>query len=194
MQGQLVYIRPLAIGDSEALHALRNRNRSFFEPFEPIRPASYFTLEQQRAMIEWSIKAAGEDQSYVFGVFLQETAGLIGRIELSGIARGPFQNANLGYFMDQAHNGRGYMSEAIALVLQYAFLVLRLHRIQAGVMPRNFPSIRVLTKAGFRYEGLAKKYLQINGIWEDHALYAITVEDYTERTAASNEVSDHKFS
>lgn len=177
MQGENIYLLPMAVGHAEELLALRLRNYHFFNPFEPIRPEPYFTLEEQKKMIEAGIRGAEQDQNYVFGVFLQHTDKLIGRIELSGVARGPFQNANLGYFLDHGENGKGYMTEAIALCVNYAFNQLGLHRIQAGVMPRNQPSIRVLEKGGFRHEGLASKYLKINGIWEDHALYARTVED-----------------
>lgn len=177
MKGEHIYVRPLELIDAEELLALRQRNYDFFQPFEPIRPENYLTLEEQKKHIASGLQGAENDQSYVFGVFLRETNRLIGRIELSGIARGPFQNANVGYFLDKDHNGRGYTTEGISLCVNYAFEQVGLHRIQAGVMPRNLPSIRVLEKAGFRYEGLARRYLKINGSWEDHALYAITAED-----------------
>ncbi|CAM4467138.1 ribosomal-protein-alanine N-acetyltransferase [Paenibacillus endophyticus] len=177
MNNNRVYIRLMADKDSEQLHAIRQRNYYFFKPFEPIRPDEYFTLEEQRRIIQAGIKGAEEDRNYVFGVFEKQSESLMGRIELSGVVRGPFQNASLGFFMDEVHNGKGYMTEAIGLVLEYAFSEVGLHRIQAGVMPRNLASVRVLEKAGFRYEGLAKRYLKINGEWEDHALYAITTED-----------------
>ncbi|WP_054027756.1 GNAT family N-acetyltransferase [Bacillus sp. FJAT-28004] len=177
MKGEKIFLSPIEIKDAEELLAIRLRNFHFFQPFEPIRSEHYFTIDEQKRMIESSLQAAANDQGFVFGVFLNETNKLIGRIELSGIARGPFQNTYLGYFLDQEHNGKGYATEAVSLCVNYAFTQLGLHRIQAGVMPRNLPSIRVLAKAGFRYEGLAIKYLNINGKWEDHALYAIVAED-----------------
>jgi len=177
VKGEQIYLSPLEIKDAEELLAIRQRNFHFFQPFEPIRSDRYFTIEEQKKMIESSLHAAANDQGFVFGVFLNETDKLIGRIELSGIARGPFQNTYLGYFLDQEHNGKGYATEAVSLCVQYAFVQIGLHRIQAGVMPRNLPSIRVLEKAGFRNEGLAAKYLKINGVWEDHAIYAIIAED-----------------
>ncbi|WP_339208487.1 GNAT family protein [Paenibacillus sp. FSL K6-3182] len=177
MKGEKIYLSPLEIKDTEELLAIRRRNFQFFQPFEPIRPEHYFTIEEQKKMIESSLQAAANDQGFVFGVFLNESNKLIGRIELSGIARGPFQNAYLGYFLDQEHNGKGYATEAVSLCVKFAFDQIGLHRIQAGVMPRNLPSVRVLTKAGFRFEGLSTKYLKINGVWEDHAIYAIITED-----------------
>jgi ribosomal-protein-alanine N-acetyltransferase len=177
MKGTAIYLRLLEGNDAAELLALRQKNFSFLQPFEPIRPEHYFTLEEQRNQIVNGRKAAENDQGFPFGIFLIETNQLIGRIELSGVARGPFQNANLGYFLDQDHNGKGYTTEAVSLCLQYGLGEAGLHRIQAGAMPRNMPSIRVLEKAGFRHEGLASRYLKINGVWEDHALYAITAED-----------------
>ncbi len=98
-------------------------------------------------------------------------------MSLSQIFHGPFRSCIVGYFLDEAVNGRGYTTEALGLVVGHAFGELGLHRVQAGVMPRNVGSIRVLEKLGFRREGLALRYLRINGVWEDHLLYAITAEE-----------------
>jgi ribosomal-protein-alanine N-acetyltransferase len=87
----------------------------------------------------------------------------------------------MGYFIDQQYNGKGYATQSVHLAIQFAFGKIDLHRIQAGVLPRNIGSIRVLEKNKFRYEGLAKRYLKINGQWEDHNLYAITREDWSRK-------------
>ncbi|MBB3072738.1 ribosomal-protein-alanine N-acetyltransferase [Paenibacillus baekrokdamisoli] len=162
--------------DASSLLDLKFRNRDFFQPFEPIRDESHFTLEGQEREIANGIQGALSDQSYIFGIFLKETDKVVGRIALTGIARGFFQNAYLGYYIDQEYNGKGYATAAVSLCLKIAFNEIGLHRVEAGVIPRNLPSIRVLEKAGFRHEGLAKTYLKINGTWEDHAIYAITAE------------------
>ena len=94
------------------------------------------------------------------------------------IAPAPFESAYLGYSVSERHNGRGYATEAVRQVLAVAFEELGLHRVQAAVMPINLASIRVLEKAGFREEGLALRYLQINGVWEDHKLFALTAEEW----------------
>ncbi|MGE5703460.1 MAG: GNAT family N-acetyltransferase [Clostridia bacterium] len=177
MSNKHISLRHLALSDADALWALRCRNRTFFQPFEPIRPESHFTLEGQQSEITISMESANQGHSYFFGIILHESNELIGRISLTSIARGPFQNANLGYYLDQQYNGKGYATEAVSLCTQFAFREAGLHRIQAAVMPRNIASIRVLEKVGFRQEGMAKHYLQINGVWEDHNLYALTVED-----------------
>ncbi|AHC18170.1 MULTISPECIES: GNAT family N-acetyltransferase [Paenibacillus] len=170
-------IRLLQVNDAERLLEIRRENFDFFKPFEPERPEIYFTLEEQARLISNGLEAAQAGQGYTFGLFLLENNKLIGRMELSGVARGPFQNANLGYFVDPAYHGQGYATSAVKDIVRYALNELELHRIQAGVMPRNTPSNRVMEKAGFRREGLALNYLKINGVWEDHVLYAVTAED-----------------
>ncbi|NIK76685.1 ribosomal-protein-alanine N-acetyltransferase [Paenibacillus castaneae] len=155
---------------------MKLRNRHFFQPFEPIRDESHFTLEGQENDIAYGLEAMQNDQSYIFGIFVKETDEIVGRLALTGIARGFFQNVFLGYYIDQQYNGRGFATAAVSLGLEFAFTELGLHRVEAGVIPKNLPSIRVLEKAGFRHEGLAKAYLKINGKWEDHNIFAITAE------------------
>ena len=91
---------------------------------------------------------------------------------------GAWHNATLGYYVDEELNGRGIATKAVVLACEFAFSKLGLHRIQAGIMPRNVASARVVQKAGFRHEGLAERYLYIAGSWEDHDIYALTVEDW----------------
>ena len=102
---------------------------------------------------------------------------IVGRLSLTQVFRKAFQNCYLGYFVAEEHNGRGYATQAVRLAVDYAFDELGLHRVQANVMTKNPRSARVLVKAGFRKEGMAPNYLQIAGRWEDHDLFAITVED-----------------
>jgi [ribosomal protein S5]-alanine N-acetyltransferase len=103
---------------------------------------------------------------------------LIGRVALDNIVLGAWHNATIGYYVDRELNGRGLATRAVLLVVRFGFEQAGLHRIQAGVMPRNAPSARVLSKLGFRHEGRAKHYLYINGVWEDHDIYALTIEDW----------------
>jgi ribosomal-protein-alanine N-acetyltransferase len=97
------------------------------------------------------------------------------------VVLGAWHNATIGYFIDETHNGRGLATSAVRLVCKFGFEGAGLHRIQAGVMPRNASSARVLEKVGFRREGLAKRYLFIAGVWEDHDIYALTTEDWEPR-------------
>lgn len=174
---EAVYLSPLQKSDASEMYALRKRNQHFLQPYEPIRPASSLTLAGQAEQLAQAERDFAAGSGYAFGIFLTETDQLIGRIALANVVRGAWQNATLGYFLDQAHNGKGYTSTAVRLVLDFAFTKAQLHRVQAGVMPRNLPSIRVLEKNGFRREGLSLRYLQINGVWEDHLLFARTIED-----------------
>ena len=106
-----------------------------------------------------------------------EDGELAGAVNLSGIVRGVFENAYLGYWVDGARGGRGVATEAVRLAVLHAFDEAGLHRVQAAVIPRNAASVRVLEKVGFRAEGLALRYLRIAGRWEDHRLFALTSEE-----------------
>ncbi|MFB6363897.1 GNAT family N-acetyltransferase [Paenibacillus elgii] len=176
--GDRIYIRPLDLPDVPALHLLRAENETFFRPFEPLQDSNAFTLDAVRESLVKTIAEREQDRTYAFGIFLNGTDELIGRATLSSIVRGPWQNANLGYYISERFNGQGYMSEAVSLVLQFAFKNCGLHRVQAAIMPRNRGSIRVVEKNAMRLEGLARNYLQIYGVWEDHAIYAMTREEW----------------
>jgi ribosomal-protein-alanine N-acetyltransferase len=111
---------------------------------------------------------------FVNGVFA-------GEINLNSIQRGPFQNAYVGYWIDEALAGNGYIPEAFVVIARFAFEEIHLHRIQAAVVPRNAASRRVAEKLELRDEGTARRYLEINGVWEDHIRFAMTSEDWAER-------------
>lgn len=178
------YIRELTMADVVPMLEMRTRNREFLQPFEPIRPDSFFTLQGQRLAIAKGIADRELDAAYIFGIFLPEPGEanekLIGRVALTNVVRGPAQSADIGYFIDARWQGRGYMTASVKEALSFAFQKAGLHRVQAGIMPRNAASIQVAEKAGFRCEGLAKHYLHINGAWEDHRIYAITAEEWHE--------------
>jgi ribosomal-protein-alanine N-acetyltransferase len=116
---------------------------------------------------------------YGFGIYLDQE--LVGEINLNAIQRGPFQNAYVGYWIDQAKAGRDLVPEAVVVLTRFAFEELRLHRVQIAVIPRNTRSRRVMEKLHYREEGIALRYLEINGVWEDHVRYAITAEEWAER-------------
>ena len=178
LQTNDIVLRPLGTEDANELLSLRMRNHAFLQPFEPIRPASFLTYEGQREQLEQAERDFAAGTGYAFGIFQLATDELIGRVNLANVVRGAWQNATIGYFLDQTHNGKGYMSDSVQLALQFAFTQAGLHRVQAGVMPRNKASIRVLEKNGFRQEGFSPRYLQINGVWEDHLIFAITAEEF----------------
>jgi ribosomal-protein-alanine N-acetyltransferase len=116
---------------------------------------------------------------YGFGIFLGDRLG--GEITLSSIQRGPFQNAFVGYWVDQAVAGQGFAPEATVVLLRFAFEELGLHRVEVAIVPRNHASRRVVEKLDLREEGVAVRYLEIDGRWEDHVRYAITAEEWAVR-------------
>ena len=121
---------------------------------------------------------------YGFGIFVAHDTDELrfaGEINISMIQRGPFQNAYVGYWIDQRVAGNDYTPEALATVLRFAFEDLGLHRIQVAIIPRNTASRRVAEKLNLRDEGIALRYLEINGTWEDHVRYAMTAEDWDDR-------------
>ncbi|WP_411676034.1 GNAT family N-acetyltransferase [Caproicibacter sp.] len=145
------------------------RNREFLRPFEPERAPEFYTPAYQTAALEQQEEAEKKEDSICFYLFAREQPEtVLGTAALNGIIRGCFQSCFLGYRLDEKNQCRGYMTEAVAAVTGYAFRELGLHRIEANVMPRNKASLRVLEKAGYREEGVARRYLKINGVWEDH--------------------------
>ena len=174
MAAGLISLRPVQASDAQALLELRVRNRDFLAPWEPVREESYFTLEAAELAVAEQQAARTADRGYAFGIFAPE---LVGWANLSAVVRGSFQNAYLGYSVDESANGRGYATAAVREATRLAFAELGLHRVQAAVIPRNAGSIRVLEKAGFRREGYAQRYLLIGGAWEDHILFARTSDE-----------------
>ena len=175
-------LRLLTTDDAEALLELRLRNRDYFRPSEPSRPNGFFTLDRERDELERGEEDARERRGWIYGMFVGDSA-LIGRIALSGVIWGPFANAFLGYAIDEDHAGRGYATQAVRWVTDAAF-EHGLHRVQAAVVLENAASRRVLEKAGFRYEGRALRYLNVNGRWQDHDIFAVTVEDRDQNARA----------
>jgi ribosomal-protein-alanine N-acetyltransferase len=172
LQGERIVLRHLDADDAPALLVFMKENRAFLEQWEPVREPGFFTLDAQAADIEAAAADAAADRRHAFGIFLDSE--LVGRLALSQIFRGIFQNAYLGYSISEPLNGRGLATEAVGVAMEFAFGELGLHRVQAAVMPRNTGSIRVLEKNGFREEGYAVGYLCINGVWEDHRIFART--------------------
>ncbi|MFL0247310.1 GNAT family N-acetyltransferase [Candidatus Clostridium stratigraminis] len=173
LTGNRIYIRFLEDSDAEALLDLHIRNSELFQRYSPTFAEDYYTLDSKREYIIKSIKQREEDKSYNFGIYLKDNGKLIGDVDLFNIARGALQRCLIGYSLDKQYNGKGYTTEAVTLAVEFAFNVLKLHRIDAGTMLNNIGSMRVLEKAGFHREGIEQKGVKINGQWEDHQVFAI---------------------
>ena len=149
--------------------AFYRRNREAFAPFDPIQPEEFFTLEGQEERLTWDLEQAEAGRSFRFLLVQPRHPGkIIGLAGLNEIIGGAFQSCFISYKLDHTLWGQGYGAEAIAALTEWGFRNLGLHRVEANIMPRNLPSRRAAAKAGFEEEGLARRYLKINGVWEDH--------------------------
>lgn len=177
-------VRPFVRGDLDDLVALRIQNRDFLAPFEAIREDAFFTRAAQSREITLDGDAWTAGLGYAFAVihvFPDGGERLIGRVALSNIVRGAWQNATIGYWISEDACGYGHATTAVGLVCAFAFDHAGLHRVQPAIMPRNTRSRRVVEKNGFRHEGRALRYLKIGGVWEDHDIFAMTSEDRAAR-------------
>jgi ribosomal-protein-alanine N-acetyltransferase len=149
--------------------AAYQRNRGHLAPWEPERGNEFFTVERQRQIIASKLAqhAAGSEVPFV----LLDEHRVIGALTLTGIVRGPFLSAHLGYWVDKEYNGRGIGSAAITFAVDFSRRELGLHRLQAATLLHNAASQKILKRAGFDQIGLAPTYLRIAGSWQDHILY-----------------------
>lgn len=174
--GSRVFLEILQRSHAKELLEYRRRNFAYHQPYSPAMDERDLQLAEQEALIASYFERATRDQGYHFGVFHRQGGRLIGQLNLNNVVRGAFQNAYVGYSMDEGETGRGLMSEALGIACEVAFSVIGLHRLQAAVMPWNIASIKVLEKNAFRKEGFAQGYLKIAGRWEDHVIFARRVD------------------
>jgi ribosomal-protein-alanine N-acetyltransferase len=167
-----VTIRPLAADDALAMARLYRENREFLRPYEPVRDDTFFTERGQRELWEANEgrRLAGLDYLFV----IEAEAEPVGRVNLNNVVRGVFGSCNLGYFVSHRWNGHGIARRAIGAAVERGFSELDLHRVEAGTLLDNLRSQRVLLRNGFRLYGVARRYLRIDGRWQDHALFQRT--------------------
>jgi ribosomal-protein-alanine N-acetyltransferase len=158
--------------DAPALADLLRVNREFLAPWEPIRSEDFFTTDGQHSVIQADLQQH-EQGSKLPHVVLDDSGCLIGRITLNGIVRGAFQSCAMGYWVGASHNGRGFATRVVREIVRVAFEELGLHRVQAETLLHNAGSQRVLERNGFVRFGVAPKYLNIAGRWQDHAMYQV---------------------
>jgi len=183
--GRRVLLRPLETGDFSNWREVRRHNSEWLTRWEPQRlPGQPDVVEDSHA---FGVRCSARQRErqlgtgYGFGIFIE--GSFTGEINLNSLQRGPFQNAYIGYWIDERLAGQGFTPEAFVVCIRFAFEELHLHRVQAAIVPRNVSSRRVVEKLELRDEGTAKRYLEINGVWEDHIRFAITSEDWAERGA-----------
>jgi [ribosomal protein S5]-alanine N-acetyltransferase len=171
-----VSLRALQRSDASEMAAMNARNRADIERVSPPRAVDVYTEAGQSERIDGILKQCERGTRVSWTIRVDDA--LAGDIELHGIHRGPVQEANVGYMVDAAFRGRGVATAALRLVVREAFGELRLHRLDAGAMPSNRGSQRVLEKAGFTRIGLLQRYLFVAGAWQDHVLYEIVGPDF----------------
>ncbi len=183
IHGRRVLLRPLTAADFPAWQEVRRRNAGWLAPWEPRRPSGQPDIVESRRAFESRCDAVDRERAsgsaYRFGVFFE--GAFCGELNLGSVQRGAFQNVYVGYWIDEARAGMGLMPEALLVGIRFAFEDLGLHRVQVSIIPRNLASRRVVDKLGLREEGIAERYLEINGVWEDHVRYAITAEEWRNR-------------
>lgn len=178
LKGTRVTLRLPAPSDYHEWAALRHESRAFLEPWEP----RWARDELERAGWRHRIRRYREEfaagTAIAFLIFENETGRLIGGVTIGNIRYGVSQSAQIGYWMGERYAGKGHMQDAIRVLISHAFGAMRLHRIEAACIPENARSIRVLEKAGFTREGLLRSYLRINGVWQDHYIYALIADEH----------------
>ena len=174
-----ILLRPFTFGDRRQWRSVRSANKLWLANWEATFPKiqgvneinqNSFSLSFNR-MVRSNRKEARAGRSFSFGIF--KGANLIGQINLSGIIYGALRGGHIGYWIDQNYANRGYMTEAVKMVTDFAFSELELHRIEINIRPENEASIKVAKKCGYSFEGLRPNYLHIDGAWRDHHCYVL---------------------
>ena len=172
IEGEGVTLRVPVLADYAEWAHLRELSREFLTPWEPVWPVDDLTRGAFRRRIQRYVEDQNNDLSYSFFVFRKEDDVMVGGLTIANIRRGVAQAGSLGYWMGEPFVRRGHMTDAVRAVAPFAFGALALHRLEAACIPNNTASSRLLVKCGFVREGYAREYLCINGIWQDHLLYA----------------------
>jgi [ribosomal protein S5]-alanine N-acetyltransferase len=183
LEGPNTVLRAPRPRDYDAWYALRRKSRDFLRPFEPRWTEADLNRRAYRLRLSRGRQEALAGSDYAFFLFektpMEEV--LVGGLTISNVRRRAAQFGTLGYWMGEEFAGRGLMTEAVGVLMPYFFETLGLHRLQAAFLPHNVASRRVLEKNGFREEGYAENYLQIDGRWADHVLFALTRERWDAR-------------
>lgn len=149
------------------------RNMADLADTEPARPAMFYTKSGQRKLLRMDYKDAMNMEEFRFYLTLKGEKKIIGTVSIGSIMFGSVKSCTLSYKMDKDYRNRGLCTEAVREIIRMAFGTLKLHRIEALVMPRNERSLRIMRKLGFKKEGLSEKCLEVNQVWEDHYRFAL---------------------
>jgi ribosomal-protein-alanine N-acetyltransferase len=175
--GAGVMLRMPISSDFAEWAALREASRDFLTPWEPTWPSDDLTRGAFRRRLKRYAEDQRNDTAYAFLIFRSEDRALVGGLTLANIRRGVAQTGSIGYWVGAPFAHKGYMTAAVRALIPFCFGTLRLHRLEAACIPGNQASIGLLEKTGFKREGYARGYLCINGLWQDHLLYARLRDD-----------------
>ncbi|MBS0574375.1 MAG: GNAT family N-acetyltransferase [Proteobacteria bacterium] len=182
LETERLTLRLPAHSDYRAWASLRELSRDFLTPWDPLWVEDALSRKAFTNRVYWAARAEAAGTALPLFLIRRQDGALVGGITLDNIRRGPAQAGTLGYWVGAPHARKGYMREALEAVVHHAFTQLDLSRLEAGCLPENAASRGVLEKVGFKYEGVAQSYLQINGRWRNHVLYANLRHDRRGRT------------
>ncbi|MFD6139754.1 GNAT family N-acetyltransferase [Promicromonospora sp. NPDC060271] len=166
-----VTLRALTEDDAEAIASAYGRNREYLTPWEPARPEAFYTQEWHKEQLRAQVLENSTGRALY--TVLEADGEIVGRLNLTDIVHGAFENGHVGYWLDARFTGRGIMTRAIEALVEHARDELGLHRLQAATLPHNEASQAVLTRIGFERIGFAPGYLKIAGQWQDHVLFQL---------------------
>ena len=184
IETERLVMRPPQHGDHRQWANLRSESREFLTPWEPTWASDHLSRKGFTNRVYWAQRSIANGAAVPLLLFEREGERLVGALTLDNIRRGPAQAGTTGYWIGERYARHGYMREALKALVHYAFTVMDLSRLEAGCLPENAASRGLLESCGYKYEGVAQSYLQINGRWRNHVLYANLRSDRRGRTDA----------
>ena len=169
---QRVGLKLPSIRDFDKWVMLRTQNSEFLRPWEPKRHDDQSSKQSFSERVKWADKSFKTRTALSLLICDKESAALMGAITLDNVRRGPSMSGTVGYWLGQQYAGQGFMQEVLTKVVTLAFNDFDLSRIEAATLKDNKPSRKLLERSGFKYEGVAQSYYQIDGRWRPHVLYA----------------------
>jgi len=172
-----VYLRAPQMSDFQNWAELRASSREFLTPWEPTWPRDDLAKSSFRRRLKRYGRDMRDDLAYPFFLFEIDSDNIVGGLTLSNVRRGVAQTCALGYWIGAPYAGKGHMTAAVTAIIPHVFKTLQLHRLEAACLPFNEASVRLLNRSGFNEEGYARRYLRINGKWQDHLLFGLIADD-----------------
>jgi len=177
IEAEKVVLRTPQMSDYPTWAELRAASHEFLTPWEPLWATDELSRASFRRRVRHYLRDLREDVGYALFILAAMSGYLVGGLTLCNVRRGVTQSCTLGYWIGAKYAQQGYMTAAVRAVIPFVFDSLELHRLEAACLPNNTASIKLLERTGFRREGLARRYLRINGVWQDHLLYALLDSD-----------------